>query len=292
MNKNAGRKKSLTITTIFLVAVLSITQLYAIGAVQAFNAVTIYCPNKWVDGIDYSNEREYSSAICNAISNLFYWYGNNYAIRITRHNTDVTASAYSNDAQYAQTYAYQVAVFSKGHCTPWDPGQYHRQLLVIDGNNARDSQHIYPYTSQGKHRFVFLWHCGTAMSYPSQYDQYGWQGMPYCWTRNNNMAIQGYTSGSGSHVFIGFHYWSHQFLDPTNYGGFNYGDYCWYIFWNLLYYDLPVSAALDLAAQQAFGQPSHTSTPMWYGETLGPPGQQFWSCMRVLGNGQGLGVPT
>jgi hypothetical protein len=265
---------------------------------QASNAATVYAPNFWVNDYDYRNELGYTSDCVYNIFSLFNSYGLNYNYISNIQNSTATAYNYASITQYSESYYTNVAVFSKGHCVPWGSYGYHRQLKDWNGNNLTDSgtqtapnYAIYPNT-QGRTHFVFLWHCGTAMYYPSWQDSYGWVGFPYCWTRDNNMATDGYDSYSGSHVFLGYWYYSHQFLDSTNYLSYDYGYYCVQVFTYLLQYGGTVSAALDYGAIVALGCSSFPTCPLGYGETLGPPGNRYFSYMQIFGNGQGLGVPN
>ena len=291
------KRKAVIIGVLLLLSVLvaSAPQLFGEKTVKALNAAVIYTPNYWVGGVDYGDELTYTSQCANTIMNLFSTYGYNYGWLYNCQNSYATASSYSSHTQYAESHYDKVAVFSKGHCVPfgadnrapWGVGD-HFKLLDHYGNGVRDSYEIYPYT-QGKHRFVYLWHCGTAFSYPTSYDGDGYTGMAYCWTRDNGMSLYGYSSSSGTHVFIGFCNYSHQYRDPTGYGGHDYGYFVVRVFTYLLQYHYSVSTSLDRASQDAFGQSSFTGTALYYGEYIGNP--SLLSFMCVYGNGRGLGVP-
>jgi len=273
----------------------STQQFFGIITAQASNAAVLYAPNYWVDGVDYGDELTYTSQCVNSIMSLFCTYGYNYGWIYNCQNTYATVSAYCSNTQYAESNYDKCAIFTKGHIAPWGADQRppsgcgdHFALLDHYGNRVRDCYEVFPNT-QGKHRFAWIWHCGTAFSYPSWQDGDGWTGMPYCWTRNPSMALQGYYSNTGSHVYLGFCYYSHQFRDPTGYAGHDYGYFAVRVFTYLLQYHYSVSTALDLASQDAFNQPSYTGTPLFYGEYIGNPSQYSFMC--VYGNGQGLGVP-
>jgi hypothetical protein len=262
---------------------------------KASNAAVLYAPNYWSDAADYGNELEYTSQCVNTIMNLFTTYGTNYGWRYNCQNSAATASAYVSNTQYAETNFNNVAVFSKGHEVPFG-GDYHPptggdhyKILAYNAQPVRDSYEIYPYT-QGKAHFVWIWHCGSAMSYPPWLDGDGYTGMPYAWTRDSTMALSGYSSNSGTRVYIGFANYSHQFLDPTGYAGHDYGYFVVRVFTYLLQYHYSMSTSLDRASQDAFNQPSYTGTPLYYGQYIGNP--SLLSFMVVYGNGQGLGVPN
>jgi hypothetical protein len=274
----------------------STQQFFGQTTVKASNSAVVYAPNYWWDGVDYGNELGYTSYTVSYIFNLFCTHGSNYYWIYNCQNSSAIVSEYSDNTDYAENNFDSCAVFTKGHEIPWGADNRppygcpdHFELKDHYGNNVRDSYDIYPYT-QGKHHFVWIWHCGSAMSYRSWQDGDGWTGMPYCWTRDNNMALQGYYSNSGTHVYLGFCYYSHQFLDPTGYYGWNYGYFARRVFTYLLQYDYSVSTALDHASQDAFNQPSYTGTPLYNGEWIGNPSK--FSFMCVYGNGQSLGVPS
>lgn len=263
--------------------------------VKASNAGVLYAPNYWVDGTDYGNELTYTSQCVNTIMNLFSTYGNNYGWLYNCQGTSATVSSYISNTQYAENNFNNVAVFSKGHEVPFGADNHpptggdHYEILDHTGLHVRDSYEIYPYT-QGKAHFVYLWHCGTAMSYPPWLDGDGYTGMAYCWTRDSTMSLYGYSSNSGTRVFIGFCNYPHQFLDPTGYAGHDYGYFVDRVFTYLLQYHYSVSTSLDKASQDAFNQPSYSGTPLYYGQYIGNP--SLLSFMVVYGNGQGLGVPN
>jgi hypothetical protein len=137
------------------------------------------------------NVAQYVSSV---LDNCFYYYGD-----------ACTVSAYCSLLSLLKNNYDEVTVFSKGHrgvpylsSTPANSD--HRSLLDHYGDDLIDSAHIYPRTSSGN-VVTFIWHCETALKYPSSNDTYGWYGMPYCWTHDNTMEQY---NDTGSQVFLGW----------------------------------------------------------------------------------------
>lgn len=170
----------------------------------------VFCPNTYIpypEGPDTENELYVSYQTCYYISNFLSNYGNN-DLNYYRHDEQVgeyTWGAYLYTLKSNTDYA---TIFSKGHNVQnWNPNHY--MLLDNDaGDGATDSNHIWSYTSNNENYFVFIWHCGTAQSYPSSQDAYGWYGMPYAFTQNNNMNYYGTT---GDYIYMGWDWYSPQF---------------------------------------------------------------------------------
>lgn len=237
-----------------------------------------FCPNNFHPGLDTDNEIWLSTETCNSIHNFLSNYGDNVYNykRINARWYD-----YTSVISALNSLCYKATIFSKGHNTPWG-NPYHFQLIDLIGEGVRDSQRIYPYTSGARNRFVFLWHCATAHSYPSQYDEYGWRGHAYCWTRQNYMSTNGYWSSSGAYVFLGFSNYSHQFEDyvPGHYP-FQFAHFAYLVIQSLSYGNT-VREALDDASQTIYGK-NFYQTPLYYGETFGNP--PLFSKMKIFGNG-------
>lgn len=258
------------------------------------HSMVFYTPNYWASGVDYDNELEVTS---DANYQMFL-YGVNYAnfqYDYNCQNSSATAAQYASSTNYCENQFDTASVFSKGHAATWWTANHHFLMdwygdKVMDFGNASiptpDDYGIYPNT-QGNTHFVFLWHCATADPYPSSEDAYGWAGFPYCWTRNNSMDTDGYNSDEGDYVFMGYHYYSHQFLDETDYEDYTYGDFCVLFFKAYFQLNYDVKASLDYASQTAFDVDDFTDTPLCYpGEELGVSPNNFWSWMKIYGNGQ------
>jgi hypothetical protein len=272
---------------------------YAPNNAEATKAATLYSPNYWVTGYDYDNELDYTTQVLQTIQWWFSINGNNYGVNYNNVTyTDNTLKAnYISNTQYVENNYDQYAVFSKGHIAPWansgsgTAGTYY-SLADNAGTLVKDSQDIYPLTT-GKSKCTWIYHCGTAMSYPSTYSStYGWSGMPMAWTHNNAMNyMSGYTSTSGNHVYVGFANFSHQFLDPA-YRNSDYGYFVERTWMYLTYYRLSMSDALDEASYDTWNVNYYSQTPLYNGELIPDPisGTKFPSFMIVYGNGKNMGL--
>jgi len=118
--------------------------------------------------------------------------------------------------------------------------------------------HIFPRTSY-KNTYTFIWHCQTAQNYPSQQDQWGWYGMPYCWTHNNGMYTYGTT---GSQVYIGWYGESPQF-ETTAMGVWNFAHVAYYFWWAACN-GRTVQGAFNYIATTIYGQAYFSQTPLNY----------------------------
>jgi hypothetical protein len=284
-------KKSIKINSILLILCMLCTSIPILAytpTAEATNAVTIYAPNYYDPRVDLPAEMAYTTQCATYIYNLF-WLTGRYSWRYAGNNADV--NDYITNIQIAENNYDKVAVFTKGHIAPWGNGAYY-SLIANSGNTVRDAQDIFPLT-KGKTAFAWIYHCGTAMSYPSTYNAaYGWSGMPYAWTRNNAMTLNGYNSYSGSQVYIGFANASPQFLEQTGYAGQDHGYFCAQTF-SYLIQGYSTSDALDKASYDAFGVQYFTQTHLYNGRWVYMPAfqQSFLSFMVVYGNGRGLGIP-
>jgi hypothetical protein len=127
---------------------------------------------------------------------------------------DATRSTYTSRLQALKYSCDKIVIFSKGHRgLPYYPNTNHISLIDHNYDDVIDYNHIYPYTTYAQNVFTFIWHCETAEKYPCYFDQYGYFGMPYCWTHDNSMQYYGQ---SGSHVFLGWVNESPQFETPIN----------------------------------------------------------------------------
>ena len=83
------------------------------------------------------------------------------------------------------------------------------------------------------------------MAYPSSQDSYGWYGMPYDFTHNNGMNLDGYGGSnlSGWYVFLGFINYSPEYLTGTGYQSYNYGNFVTYFYMYLLQYHYSVNGS-------------------------------------------------
>jgi hypothetical protein len=194
---------------------------------------------------------------------------------------------------YCQSNYYNTVVYSKGHEWTWGNSN-HYQLIPNDynsgqNNGVKDSYDIYPNTNLGTDRFVVLWHCGTAMAYPSSQDSYGWYGMPYDFTHNNGMNLDGYGGSnlSGWYVFLGFINYSPEYLTGTGYQSYNYGNFVTYFYMYLLQYHYSVNGALDAATRATTQYGSFGAWPFHTGMYV----NGLWSKCWVYGNGN-LGIPS
>ena len=220
---------------------LSIATLTSIQAASASNAGLIFTPNYHVDGTDPPGEESYSDSVANMIMYYFNYYGQNYNYLYNCQDSSATRSQYMSSLNYAQNNYYNTVFYSKGHEWTWGNSN-HYGLCPSDYNTngnllVRDSYDINPNTNLGKDRFVILWHCGTAMAYPSSSDNYGSYGMTYDFTHNNAMSTDGYgNADSGVYVFLGFIWYSPEYLTGTGYQSYNYGNFVTYFYMYLLQY--------------------------------------------------------
>ncbi len=169
--------KATTIGVLLLLSLLSISAISAIGIspVSAYQGSGVFCPNNYIPDQwpwDTPDEVVFSTQCCYYIYTYLYdhYYGGQnlfvYGDPIWYSVPPVTASTYMDYLDYLEDYSDAVTIFSKGHCTPWGYGGIYRQLLCTYDEVARDSIEIYPHTDQFKCRFDFIWHCGTANTYP------------------------------------------------------------------------------------------------------------------------------
>jgi hypothetical protein len=284
------KKRSVSIIALVLCSLfaLSTTITLSTKTVQAANYAAVFLPNYYIQPYDRPGENAYSTQVCQWIISCL----DNYYLVGYFWNQYTTPYHYAYAADVLDSSTTKGAFFSKGHASLGDShGVSHHFLMGHDGENPDwwtwDGQHIYPYTSNGKIHFAFLWHCGTAEDYTGNLCPTCGKGVsfPFCYTRCGNMDYYGYYSNQGDYVFIGHLNHAHSFLDPTEYGPFNYGYFCAVVF-QYLSYGYSVKQSLDFASQAAFGLTLFGQTPLYIGETL----HERENCrMWVLGNG-GIGI--
>jgi hypothetical protein len=217
-----------------------------ISTVSANYGSAVFCPNRYIEADppgDTPNEIALSTYVCYYIAGFLwehYYPGDSYFMYGMPDGSvsPVVPQSYTIILDALESSSDKVTVFSKGHCTPWGYNYQHYQLLCTypEDGAARDSIHIWPGTDQGKCRFDFIWHCGTARSYPLSppyTDIDGPIGLPFCFTHNVGMTKYG---NSGSFVYTGWNWESPQFEDtiPEN-GYYVWADLALSIFYNMHY---------------------------------------------------------
>jgi hypothetical protein len=269
-----------------------------IQGVKAENAAIIFNPNYTISGVDPSQEPAYTDSVANMIAYYFNTYGQNYGYVSTCEDQYATKQQYMNDLSSLSSSYYNLVVYSKGHEWNWtmingNTGNF--ELIPNDyGTNGavQDSNNVYPYTTTAD-RFVFLWHCGTAMSYPSTDGSSGWEGMAYDFTHDNSMHTSGLTNpDTGSDVFMGFIWYSPEYYNSTGYNSNNYGDFVTYFYQGLLQYGDTVSEALNYASGLTLGNSNLALTPFYTGMSESYPGMgTYTSQFRVYGDSN-LHIPA
>ena len=279
--------------------VLAVLVMISTQGVKASNAGLMFTPNYHVNNVDPSGEESYSDSVANMITYYFSNYGSNYGYIYNCQDSSASQSQYISSLSYAQNNYYNSVVYSKGHEWTWGGDLNHYEIVANnyvqqgDQNGVRDSQNVYSNTGASD-RFVFLWHCGTAMSYPSWQtsDGLGWAGMPYDFTHDNSMSLNGYTSAdTGYSVFNGFWQASPEYKTPTSYGSYDYGSFVTVFYQYLLQYHYSVNAALNAASATTLGNSYFGNTPLYQGIDEYVPGMgYYWSYFYTYGNGN-LGIP-
>ena len=140
--------------------------------------------------------------VCNATDTMFREAGYTSSNNLGPGTTEANVVA---NIQYDESNYDQVAVFHFGHLI--------QQQRAYQGNNDGDyvnDTDIYPYTSQCKHKFVFIWVCSQAVT-PQPESLPGAPRMPVAWTHRDNiggrtlMSSDGYSqSDSEDQCYIGF----------------------------------------------------------------------------------------
>jgi hypothetical protein len=215
-----------------------------------------FCPNWYDPTQDPPGELQLAQV---ATEYIAYFMNQVYDYSILAINDSAIVPSYRAAIQYLNCED-EVAFFSKGHRDLWPDAIYdHMALFDHYGNEVRDSEDIYPYSS-GKFRFVFLWHCETAEMYPSTDDE----GMPYCFTHNNNMVLYG--QDNGYNVFLGWQDGSPAFVTIIDqqypWGYWQYAHWV-YLFFAAMSWGWTVEGALNYACNIIYSQ-DFTCTPLYY----------------------------
>ena len=290
-NNMTTSKKILPLTLISLL-ILMVAATTGIQAVKASNAALLFTPN-YISG-DPPGEASYSDSVANMVYYYFYTYGSNYAYTYNCEDSAATVSNYMSCLSYAQNNFYNSVIYSKGHEVPFGDGNHYE---ILDHNAADLTDYPDVFDSTGaSDRFVFLWHCGTAMSYPTWWDTWnggGYPGMAFDFTHDNSMSHNGYGSGAdtGVYVFLGFIYYSQEYLTGTSYQSYNYGDFVTIFYQYLLQYHYSVSSALDAAAILTLGSSNFGNSALHTGIVTGGVCGTYDSYMVVYGDGN-LRIPS
>lgn len=231
-----------------------------------------FCPSYYVEEMDPSGELELAETLTEYIA---YFLNVQYDDSYLFTNDVVTVSYYMGVIDDLDDSYDDVGFFSKGHRGRWPDDPWpHISLYDHYGDQVRDSEEIYPYSSQ-KFHFVFLWHCETSELYPSEEDEYGWVGMPYCFTHNNNMAKYG--RYMGYHVFLGWENASPPVIDyvqeQSPWNEWQYAHWAYLFFYNLSEGG-SVLDALDYASYEIYSN-GFTCTPLYYDKLV------VWGCMDI-----------
>ena len=236
--KGTAKITSLLLASLF--ATLIITR-STIQPVYGYTASASFCPNYYYDSeYDPPGEHQLAETLTEYIA---YFFAERYDYSYLLTNESATVYYYRIMINSLNNSG-EAGFFSKGHRNRWPHPTYdHIALFDRNGNDVRDSQDIFPYSS-GKFRFVFLWHCETAELYPSSDDE----GMPYCFTHNNNMVLYG--QDYGYNVFLGWEDASppvvESYPEQEPYGNWQYAHWA-YLFFEAMSWGWSVEGALDYA---------------------------------------------
>lgn len=270
--------KTALIGTFLLLSILAV--LLQSGGIQTANAANyasgVFCPNNWKplpppDGAgDTANELLLSQQACQYIHNYldahydgycYFYYGDTEPPNPPS-NPRVYPSTYYNTLVALEQSNNKVTIFSKGHCVPWGNG-VHYKLLCTDDPDAATDNDIFLSTNQAKCCFNFIWHCGTARSYPvapPYADEYGYIGMPLAFTHNVAMAKYG---SSGTCVFLGWNWQSPQFENriPQN-SNWQWAQFAVAVFYYMHCYGWNLMSTLNYLANLIYGT-SFLSSPLY-----------------------------
>ena len=208
---------------------------------------------------------------------------------------------------------------------PYPPNSenYHIHWTFYSGGTARNQgdhswdSMIYYYTGPNNSQwFQFIWTCSCGgiyfywdenwpywplTSYPSGYyntnTEYGfidpWYGggligMPYAWTGNPYMSLDGYNSGYGQNCYIGWENTSPYILDQCHDSSTSYNNF-YFVFFFYQYAMGQIDSnfhnihdSLDYAASQIYGQ--YTTFDECPYSTGWEITTGLWSRLNVLGN--------
>ncbi len=245
------------------ILVISLPQMMNLNVAKASNAAVTYCPN-YLEEEDGENDR--SIEVCDAIDSYLTNSGDfNDCYYYTW--DDVTRNWIGFVADGLEDYYDYVAVFFKGHDTPWSCGSVtHYGIHDYNGARAEDSLIICGNTTQGEHDFVFLWACGTAQWHPGGYcwSCGGGLGHVFSWTHDSTTSQSGYLyPDTDDEVFLGWTWSSTNFVTPTNYNGKDVGYFAIRFYYHLMQENDSVIDALNDAASDAYGDATFTECPLW-----------------------------
>jgi hypothetical protein len=263
--------KTLTISVLLLLCLLLVSAFQSIGinfVSAAEYGAGVFCPNNYSpDPFPYGAGDTEDELILSQLSldyindylhtlydgYVFYYWGDTDPD--PPRSPTVTSSTYYNTLNSLQNYNSKVTVVSKGHCVPWGDGNHYKLLCTVNPDAAYDST-IWDYTGQCKTRFNFIWHCGTARSYPVSIYYiilYGPKGMPLCFTHNVAMSKYG---GSGPCVFAGWDYQSPQFENkiPEN-DYWQWAQFAVGVFYYMRYYGWSLGTTLNQLSYWIYGVP-------------------------------------
>lgn len=214
-------------------------------------------------------EKTAAADVCNYIKNRFNWYTNydlkydGYGMYTTKSNVEYLTTSCNNNYDYS-------VVFYTGHGWPEHPidgvKHYH---VYSDGSylwaNGIQDVSIQQKTTGETHYFVFLWACfqGNEVGY---LDETGAVGMPFAWTQQDDLNLNGYDNHDGSpYCFLGFYNTSiplHHDVGPYNY---EYSNFVKYFYYFLTYHHETIEEALDDASDWVFNNATFSESPLWDG---------------------------
>lgn len=231
--------------------------------------------------------------VCDYIENKFQTYmGYNWVNE--QYGGGTTKSYVEWCTNWCNAYYDDSVVFYTGHGWPeYDvSGTDHYGVysnVSGDWGDAIQDVSIQQKTTGETHYFVFLWACfqGNEIGY---YDETGAVGMPYAWTQQDDLNLNGYDNFDGSpYCFLGFYNTSpplHYEVGPYNY---EYGNFVKYFYYFLTYHHETIHDALDDASDWVFNNATFGESPLWLGFDWyfdAPPPQGGWQngWMKVYGN--------
>jgi hypothetical protein len=279
------KPKIMSIGVLLFLALLAVSvQSFGIQTVNAGNyASGVFCPNTWSPAPppngagDTANELWLSQQSCQYIHNYldahydgycYFYYGDIVPPNPPSAPYTVAPSTYYNTLVALEQSNNKVTIFSKGHCVPWW-NSVHYALLCTDSTAQNPvvapDNNIFLSTNQAKCRFDFIWHCGTARSYPvapPYQDAYGYIGMPLAFAHNVAMTKYG---NSGPAVFAGWNWASPQFetLIPQN-TNWQYAQFATAVFYYMHYNpSWSLGYTLNYLARTIYGSADFLSCPLY-----------------------------
>lgn len=234
----------------------------------AYQTCSILVPQNGGDSqeltLDYYVGRDVATCANAAGMPLWFWYG-----------SQVTTNAIYTAATGMDPYAAASSALyigEGGSMWQWNGAYWDKQYAISNNPNPSvpiQDQSIYPYSSNGNVKFVFLWACeqGYERGSGSRFSGVPF-GMPFCWLHNSSMSSNGYTNPDGSgKAFIGFTAGA-PWLELPFFGG-NLSDFIreFYFFAFCCGNTYHVHWALDSASTLTLGMPfsqSHLYNGFWY----------------------------